>query len=84
MLLDEGKEIPFTPRLGTSAHLALREEVGHQRSLHGVLQVTIGEDDQGRFASQLQGNGFDSFSCHLHDLNKNKHIQKLSTDKTAG
>ena len=61
-------EIPLKPLPGTASYLALREEVGHQCPLHSVLHVTIREDDQGRFTSQFQRNGFDSFRGHLHDL----------------
>lgn len=57
------------PNPGPSAtHLALREEVGHEGSVHSVLQGAVRKDDKGGFASQLQGDGFDPFSCHLHDL----------------
>lgn len=74
-------EMPLKPLPGTGAYLALREEVGHQRPLHGVLHVTIREDDQGRFASQFQGNGFDSLSCRLHDLtDKHTHTREGHTD----
>lgn len=52
----------------SDTHLALREEVGHQRPLHRIPHVTIWEDDQWRFASKFQGHRFDSFSWHLHDL----------------
>ena len=42
------------------ADLALGEEVCHHGALDGVLQVAVGEEDQGRFPSQFQGHWADS------------------------
>lgn len=66
----------LTPPSGPGTHLALSEEVGHQRPLYSVLQVTIREDDERRLASKLQGNRFDSFSRHLHDLTEQEQKQR--------
>ena len=46
--------------------LSLRQEVGHQRPLHGVRQVGVVEDDERRLPAQLEGHVADPFRAGLN------------------
>lgn len=67
-----GLRLPWPP-----SHLSLGQEVGHERSLHGVLQLAVFEDDQGRFASKLQGHLLHPLSRHPHHLEEGKQFSLI-------
>ena len=60
---------PFCP------HLPLRKEVRQHRSLHGIIEVRVIEDNERRLPSELQ-------SDLLNILKTNHHVER-SRDKTA-
>lgn len=67
-----------------NTHLSLCEEVGHEGSIHGVLQGAVRKDDKGGFAPQLQGHWFDPFSCHLHDLTEIRTKRQVRDGQRGG
>lgn len=51
-------------------HLSLRQEVGHERTLHCIFQLTVLKDEEGRFPPQLQGHLLHPLRRHFHHLKK--------------
>lgn len=58
-----GLGLPWPP-----PHLSLGQEVGHESSLHGVLQLAVFEDDQGGFSSEFKGHLLHPLGRHSHHL----------------
>lgn len=63
--------------LWSLSHLSLGQEVGHESSLHGVVQLAIFEDDQGRFSSEFQGHLLYPLSRHPHHLEEEKNFKLI-------
>lgn len=57
------------------AYLALGQEISHERSSHSVLQISILEDEERRFAPELQSHWLHSLRSHLHNLEREKYTR---------
>lgn len=71
---------------GRGVYLALGQEIGHEGSSHGVLHIGVLKDEQRRFASQLQSHRLHSLGGHLHNLERENHVDifNISTGGEGG
>lgn len=70
--------------LRPDVYLALRQEIGHESSSHSILQISILEDKQRRFAPELQSHWLHSLRGHLHNLEREKSINVFNITMGGG
>lgn len=65
-------------------YLALGQEIGHESSPHGILQISILKDDERRFTPELQSHWLHSLRGHRHNLERERYINIYNITMMGG